>query len=63
MHDFRHSFAIHLFEGGTDLRVYPRNSEHKGSKTPEIYTRVNTKNLGKIKSPLDGLKLKKGGGE
>ena len=30
---------------------------HKSSKTTEIYTHVSTKNLGKIKSPLDSLKL------
>jgi len=26
---------------------------HKSSKTTEIYTHVSTKDLGKIKSPLD----------
>ncbi|MDI6802032.1 MAG: hypothetical protein QMD01_08305 [Thermodesulfovibrionales bacterium] len=34
---------------------------HAHSKTTEIYTHVSTKSLGKIKSPLDTLNLKKGG--
>jgi hypothetical protein len=33
------------------------------SKTIEIYTHVSTKSIGKIKSPLDTLNLKKGGEE
>ena len=36
---------------------------HKDSKTTEIYTHVSTKSLGKIKSPLDSLNLKKVGNE
>ena len=31
------------------------------SKTTEIYTHVSTKNIGKIKSPLDSLNLEEGG--
>jgi len=34
---------------------------HQRSKTTEIYTHVNTKSIGKIKSPLDNLNLKRGG--
>jgi site-specific recombinase XerD len=34
---------------------------HKSGKTTEIYTHVSTKNIGKIKSPLDNLNLKRGG--
>ncbi|MEW5768701.1 MAG: hypothetical protein AB1797_14010 [bacterium] len=30
---------------------------HKDSKTTEIYTHVSIKSLGKIKSPLDTLKI------
>jgi hypothetical protein len=36
---------------------------HKNSKTTEIYTHVSTKSIGKIKSPLDTLNLRKGGQE
>ncbi len=40
-----------------DLRYIQELPGHKSSKTTEIYTDVGNRDLGKIKSPLDSLKL------
>ncbi len=66
MQTLRHSFAAQLSEstlrlrGGTDLRYIQEILGHKSSKTTEIYTHVSTKDIGRIKSPLDSLNLSKG---
>ncbi len=56
-HTFRHSFATHLLENGTDLRYVQVLLGHNSTKTTEIYTQVAINNIKTIKSPIELLNL------
>lgn len=54
-HTLRHSFATHLLEGGTDIRVIHVLLGHAKLETTTIYTKVATKTIQSVTSPLDLL--------
>jgi integrase/recombinase XerD len=55
LHALRHSFATHLLERGTDIRIIQALLGHDKLDTTARYTRVATGMIASIKSPLDLL--------
>jgi len=55
VHTLRHSFATHLLEQKTDIRVIQVLLGHKKLDTTALYTRVAINALGEVTSPLDLL--------
>lgn len=55
VHSLRHSFATHLVEQGTDIRVIQEILGHNDIRTTQIYAHISSANISKVNNPFDSF--------